>query len=293
MSLARSKGVSNDDRRFIAATMNLPMLERDHESELARRWLRDRDEAALHELTASHARLAVRIASGFKGSGLPLTDLIQEGNVGLMQAAERFDPERGVRFSTYATWWIRAAIQNFLLHNSSMVRATTTPQRRRLFFGVRRMRARLESGFDGYLTEDAREHISKTLNTSVEEVTAMEVYLSRSDQSLNTTVGLDDGLELQDLIAADGPSPEEITVRERDGAARAAWIKKALSSLSPRERQIISRRFLGERRITLAEIGKSFGVSKERIRQIEGRALKKLRAALVELVDSPEEVFDF
>ncbi len=293
MSLARSKGVSNDDRRFIAATMNLPMLERDHESELARRWLRDRDEAALHELTVSHARLAVRIASGFKGSGLPLTDLIQEGNVGLMQAAERFDPERGVRFSTYATWWIRAAIQNFLLHNSSMVRATTTPQRRRLFFGVRRMRARLESGFDGYLTEDAREHISKTLNTNVEEVTAMEVYLSRSDQSLNTTVGLDDGLELQDLIAADGPSPEEITVRERDGAARAAWIKKALSSLSPRERQIISRRFLGERRITLAEIGESFGVSKERIRQIEGRALRKLRAALVELVDSPEEVFDF
>jgi RNA polymerase sigma-32 factor len=293
MSLARSKGVSNDDRRFIAATMSLPMLERDHESELARRWLRDRDEAALHELTASHARLAVRIASGFKGSGLPLTDLIQEGNVGLMQAAERFDPERGVRFSTYATWWIRAAIQNFLLHNSSMVRATTTPQRRRLFFGVRRMRARLESGFDGYLTEDAREHISKTLNTNVEEVTAMEVYLSRSDQSLNTTVGLDDGLELQDLIAADGPSPEEITVRERDGAVRAAWIKKALSSLSPRERQIISRRFLGERRITLAEIGESFGVSKERIRQIEGRALRKLRTALVELVDSPEEVFDF
>lgn len=293
MSLAKSRGISSDDRRFISATMNLPMLERDHESALARRWLGQRDEAALHELTASHARLAVRIASGFKGSGLPLTDLIQEGNVGLMQAAERFDPDRGVRFSTYATWWIRAAIQNFLLHNSSMVRATTTPQRRRLFFGVRRMRARHETRFDGHLTEDAREHIAGVLNTSVEEVTAMEVYVSRSDQSLNVSVGEDDGLELQDLLAADGPSPEEITVRESDGAARSAWIKKALSSLSPRERQIINHRFLGEYRITLAEIGKSFGVSKERIRQIESRALRKLRETLTELVDSPEEIFDF
>ncbi len=291
--MARFTNVTNTDRRFISATMNLPMLEREHERGLARRWLQQRDEAALHELTASHARLAVRIASGFKGSGLPLADLIQEGNVGLMQAAERFDPERGVRFSTYATWWIMAAVQNYVLHNASMVRATTTPQRRRLFFGVRRMRAQQNTGFDGNLSADAREHIARVLNASVEEVTAMEIYLSRPDQSLNVTVGEGDTLQLQDLIAADGPSPEEITVRERDGAARSAWIKKALSSLSPRERHIISHRFLSERRITLAEIGKSFGVSKERIRQIEGRALRKLRTALIDLIECPEEVFDF
>ena len=290
--MANSAYTSAGDRRFIAAAMDLPLLEREHERQLARLWLEEGDEAALHELTASHARLVVRIAAGFKSAGMPLADLVQEGNVGLMQAADRFDPDRNVRFSTYASWWIMAAIQNYVLRNSSMVRVTTTPKQRRLFFGVRRMRAHTTTGFDGRLSEDDRAHIARTLNASVEEVTAMEAYVAHSDQSLNATVG-DDSLEQQDLLAGEGPSPEDVVIEERDGAARDAWIKEALSRLSPRERHIIDRRFLGEHRITLAEIGESFGVSKERIRQIEARALRKLRAALTDLVNRPEEVFDF
>jgi len=268
------------------------MLEREHERELARRWLEEGDEAALHELTVAHARLVVRIASGFKGSGLPIADLIQEGNVGLMQSSSRFDPGRGVRFSTYATWWIVAAIQSYILRNVSMVRAATTPRQRRLFFGVRRARSRRVAGFDGRFTTDDHERLADMLGATVDEVARMEAHLSRPDRSLNAALGADSQLEQQDLLPSDDPSPEDIAIRERDGATRRAWIDQALSRLSPRERHIVSRRFLAERRVTLAEIGKSFGVSKERVRQIEARALRKMRETLVELVDRPDEVFD-
>lgn len=292
MSLAKSTHMTDGDRRFISSTMSEPLLEREHEQDLARRWLGDRDEAALHELTASHARLVVRIATGYRSSGLALADLIQEGNVGLMQAADRFDPDRGVRFSTYASWWIMAAVQNYLLRNASIVRATTTPRQRRLFFGVRRMRALEATGFDGRLSSEARTRIAVMLDATPDEVASMEAYLGRSDQSLNAPIGADDSAEAQDLIAGQGPTPEEIVMRDRDGVTRAAWIAEALSRLSPRERHIVSHRFLGDNRITLAEIGAGFGVSKERIRQIERRALRKMRDTLVELTSRPEEVFD-
>ena len=283
---------STSDRRFISATMSAPMLEREQERELARRWLEESDEAALHELTAAHARLVVRIASGFKGSGLPIADLIQEGNVGLMQSAIRFDPGRGVRFSTYATWWIVAAIQRYIQHNVSLVRVATTPRKRRLFFGVRRARSRKVAGFDGRLTTDDHERLAAMLGATVDEVASMEAHLSRPDQSLNAALGADSQLQQQDLLPSNDPGPEDITMRQRDGAVRRAWIDEALSRLSPREQYIVSRRFLDERRVTLAEIGQTLGISKERVRQIEARALRKMREALVELVDRPDEVFD-
>lgn len=292
MSAARNTAIERSDRRYIAASMDAPMLERGHEADLARRWLGERDEAALHELTEAHARLVVRIAAGFRRSGLPLGDLIQEGNIGLLEAAERFDPERNVRFSTYASWWIMAAIQNFILRNSSIVRAATTPKQRRLFFNLRRLRAKYATGFDGKFTDEDRKKIAEQLDVNVADVLKMEAHLSGPDQSLNALVGEDESVQRQDLLVDTAPGPEDLAGTTSSRDARRAHVDMALDRLSPRERRIITSRFLTEKRITLAEIGTEFGVSKERVRQIEGRALSKMRAALTEVVSEPTELFD-
>lgn len=292
MSTIDSNQTERSDRRYIASTMRVPLLERDNEADLARQWIENRDEGAMHRLVEAHARLVVRIAAGFRGSGLPMADLVQEGNIGLMEAAERFDPERNVRFSTYATWWIVAAIQNYILRNSSIVRAATTPKQRRLFFNLRRLRARHAARFDGRLTDDDRELIAGKLGVTVAEVERMEAHIARPDLSLNLTVGEDDSLEQQDMLADTAPNPEDLAVTSSRRQARSRWIEEALDRLTPRERQIIARRYLKDRRVTLAEIGEDFGVSKERIRQIEGRALKKMHAALTQMVDQPDELFD-
>jgi RNA polymerase sigma-32 factor len=292
MATSNSARTGQSDRRYIAATMRAPLLEREVEADLARRWLKDRDEEALHELIEAHGRLVVRIAVGFKGSGLPVADLVQEGNIGLMEAAERFDPERNVRFSTYATWWIVAGIQNYILRNSSIVRAATTPKQRRLFFNLRRLRARHAARFDGRLSSDDREMIAERLGATVAEIERMEAHVARSDQSLNTPIGDDEAIEQIDLLADGSPNPEDIEVSASGRRARSDWIDKALDRLSTREREIIAQRFLAERRITLAEIGENFGVSKERVRQIEGRALQKMHATLSEYIDRPDELFD-
>ena len=272
--------VGNDDRRYIASAMNAPMLEREYEANLGRRLRDDGDEEALHELTTSHVRLVVRIAAGFRGYGLPLADLIQEGNVGLLQAAKRFDPERNVRFSTYATWWILASIQEYIVRNSSIVRIGTTPAQKSLFFNLRRLRAKLAGPEGGLLSDEHRHTIAKDLGVPLAAVERMEANLTWPDRSLNATIGNEDTDELMNFLADDGPSPEEIVTYRHDGEKRAKWVHEAMEELTPRERQIIRRRFLGEDRVTLAEIGKSFGVTKERIRQIEGKALGKLRNAL-------------
>jgi len=292
MATSNNARTGQSDRRYIAATMRAPLLEREVEADLARRWLKDRDEEALHELIEAHGRLVVRIAVGFKGSGLPVADLVQEGNIGLMEAAERFDPERNVRFSTYATWWIVAGIQNYILRNSSIVRAATTPKQRRLFFNLRRLRARHAARFDGRLSSDDREMIAERLGATVAEIERMEAHVARSDQSLNTPIGDDEAIEQIDLLADGSPNPEDIEVSASGRRARSDWIDKALDRLSTREREIIAQRFLAERRITLAEIGENFGVSKERVRQIEGRALQKMHATLSEYIDRPDELFD-
>ncbi|MGE5147811.1 MAG: RNA polymerase factor sigma-32 [Candidatus Eiseniibacteriota bacterium] len=292
MSQISTAATERSNRRYISATMEAPLLERDHEADVARRWLEKRDTAALHELIESHARLVVRIAAGFRSSGLPLADLVQEGNIGLMEAADRFDPERNVRFSTYASWWIVAAIQNYILRNASIVRAATTPKQRRLFFNLRRLRARNGASFDGRLSEADRVRLAEQLDVTVADVEKMEAHLARPDQSLNATVGQEDSLEQQDLLADNGPTPEDIVIDVNRTEARSSYIKQALAKLSPRERDIIASRYLDDRRTTLAEIGEEYGVSKERIRQIEGRALQKLHAVLSEIVDRPEELLE-
>ena len=268
------------DRRYISTVMDAPILEREYEADLARRWRGHGDEDALGELITAHIRLVVRIASKFRGYGLPVGDLIQEGNVGLLEAANRFDVERQVRFSTYATWWILAAIQEYVVRNASIVRIGTTPAQKSLFFNLRRLRAKLTDNARPSMTDEERELIARELGVSTAAVERMEAHLSHPDRSLNASISGDDGDEMQDFLADDSPTPEDIVRERHDFEARAAWLREAMEGLTPRERQVIARRFLKEGKSTLAEIGESFGVTKERIRQIEGKALAKLRAIL-------------
>jgi len=282
MSAVSKSSVESSDRRYIATMMRAPLLERDYEVELGRRWRDSADETALQELVASHVRLVVRIAVGFKGYGLPLADLIQEGNIGLLEAAKRFDPERNVRFSTYASWWILAGIQEYIVRNASVVRLGTTPSQKSLFFKLRRMRAQLGDVRGGPMSEEHRETIARQLNVPIAAVERMEAHLAAPDRSLNAGIVGDDSDEFMDFLADDRPNPEEVVTDLRDGETRKTWLNEALETLSPREREIIRQRFLENDKTTLAEIGDLMGVTKERIRQIEGRALNKLRAALDE-----------
>ena len=268
------------DRRYISTVMDAPLLEREHEAELARRWRGKADKKALDVLITSHVRLVVRIASRFRGYGLPMADLIQEGNTGLLEAANRFDVARQVRFSTYATWWILAAIQEYVVRNASIVRIGTTPAQKSLFFNLRRLRARLTDNTAATMTDADRRLIADELGVPLAAVERMEAHLSGPDRSLNATGPGEDGGEAQDFLADEGPSPEDVVRERHDRTVLDGWLREAIGELSPREQQIVRRRFLEENRDTLAEIGESFGVTKERIRQIEGKALGKLRQIL-------------
>jgi RNA polymerase sigma-32 factor len=280
--------ISRRDRQYMAATMKMPLLERGHEADLARRWREGRDAAALHELVGAHARLVVRIAAGFRTSGLPLSDLIQEGNIGVIEAADRFDPARGVRFSTYAAWWIRAAIQSCIVRNSSIVRAATTAKQRYLFFTIRRLQKR--AGYDGRLSDADRARLAARVGVDLAEIERMESHVARPDQSLNATFAGDDSAEKQDMLVDPAPTPDEVAEREGLRRTRSRWIREALARLSPREQRILRMRFFGGRKVRLHDIGALLGISKERVRQIEARALEKMKAALTELAGGPEEL---
>ena len=284
MAVANGNYPDKNDRRYISAAMDAPMLEREYEVQLARRWREDEDADALHEIIEAHIRLVVRIASKFKGYGLPIGDLIQEGNRGLLEAANRFDPDRNVRYSTYATWWILAAMQEYIVRNSSIVRIGTTPAQKSLFFNLRKLRAKLTDNLAVRMTEEERELIASELRVPLAAVERMESHFSRPDQSLNATVGESDSNEFVDLLSDDSPTPEAIVGDLIDSETRSKWIADAMEHLTQREREVITRRFLKEDKITLAEIGETFGVTKERIRQIEGKALSKLRDALQDKV---------
>ncbi len=284
MAVANGNFPDKNDRRYISAAMDAPMLEREYEVALARRWRDEEDADALHEIIEAHIRLVVRIASKFKGYGLPIGDLIQEGNRGLLEAANRFDPDRNVRYSTYATWWILAAMQEYIVRNSSIVRIGTTPAQKSLFFNLRKLRAKLTDNLAARMTEEERELIASELRVPLAAVERMESHFSRPDQSLNATVGESDSNEFVDLLSDDSPTPEAIVGDLIDSETRGKWIADAMEHLTQREREVITRRFLKDDKITLAEIGETFGVTKERIRQIEGKALSKLREALQDKV---------
>ena len=270
------------NREFIRESMSTALLSRERELWLARLWREAGDEAALHELVMAYMRLVISTAARFRNYGLPMSDLVQEGATGLMQAAARFEPEREVRFSTYAAWWIRSAMQDYILRNWSVVRTGTTAAQKALFFNLRRLRAKIGDGSGGPLDEAGRAFIASELSVHTDEVEAMEMRLAGGDQSLNATISPTGEDEWQDFLADERPTPEETVMFARDSRTRSIWLAQALAELTDREQIIIKERRLRDDARTLEELGRDLGISKERVRQIEHRALEKLKVSLLE-----------
>ncbi len=281
------------DQHLVNAANEAPLLDKEREFELARRWRKDRDPDALSVLLGAYLRLVISMASKYRHYGLAVNDLVQEGCLGLIQAADRFEPERDIRFSTYSSWWIRSAMQDFVLRNWSIVRTGTTSAQKKLFFNLRRLRGLISqhSGVDSAapITHEIRAKIAERLGVKPEEVEYMESRLSAADHSVNAPVGDENGSEWQDYMEDTRPVPEEAVMEEFDRATRLEWLSKAMQSLTERERLIIDRRRLADETVTLAVLGEVLGISKERVRQIEHQALGKLRRALMKLVGDPEQ----
>lgn len=287
MAQIETGALQTANRDFIKQAMKVPLLEQSHELDLARRWVEDRDEEALHVLIRAHMRLVVAMAAKFRNYGLSMSDLIQEGNIGLLQAAERFDCDRGVRFSTYAGWWIRASIQDFVLRNWSIVRTGTTAAQKSLFFNLRRLRARINDG-GVHMTEEARDYVVKELGVRKEDVNFMEARLSGNDRSLNAP--LSDGedgqsIEWQDVLICERTQPDAEVRQRLDTRKCGQALLEALQTLSARELTIIKSRRIEEESRTLEDLGAELGLSKERVRQIEHEALRKLRDTLMARAD--------
>src|SRR4051794_39379418 len=269
-------------RHMVRAAMKAPYLERDEEHSLAVRWRERQDQEALHRLTAAHMRLVIAIASRFRHFGLSMSDLIQEGHVGLLEAAARFEPEREVRFSTYATWWIRASMQDYILRNWSIVRGGTSSAQKALFFNLRRLRARLANGAEPLSNATLYREVSVALGVSEADVAMMDSRLSAPDSSLNAPLADDSGAtERMDFLISDDPLPDEVASDTIDVERRLVWLRSALGALNARELRIIEERRLTDDGATLEALGETLGISKERVRQIEARAMEKLKVALV------------
>jgi RNA polymerase sigma-32 factor len=281
-ALARAVGT---EAGLMNAAAKAPFLTREEERELAVLWKEQHDEAAMHRLTSAHMRLVIAIASRFRRYGLQMPDLIQEGHIGLLEAAARFDPEREVRFSTYATWWIRAAIQDHILRNWSIVRGGTSSAQKSLFFNLRRLRARLSRSHAEHGLSEIHSEIARSIGIAQKDVALMDARLSGADISLNAPVGDGDSQGLSergDFLVDDAPLPDQIVSEAIDSERQTVWLRTALTVLNDRERKILSARRLAEDNVTLEALGSRLGISKERVRQIESRALEKVRRALVE-----------
>ena len=273
-------------RRFVKAAMDAPFLTREEEHLLAVNWKDNRDEVALHRLAQAHMRLVIALAARFRHYGLPMADLIQEGHVGLLEAAARFEPERDVRFSTYATWWIRASIQDYILRNWSIVRGGTSSAQKALFFNLRRLRARLSQSMETASPSTAMYvEIAEAVGVSVSDVALMDSRLSGPDMSLNAPLidtDANPSSERQDFLVDNKPLPDETVEDAIDSERRVLWLRAAYRVLSEREMNILRERRLNDESATLESLGERLGISKERVRQIENRALEKLRKVLIE-----------
>jgi RNA polymerase sigma-32 factor len=272
-------------RSFVKAAMDAPFLSREEEHALAVRWRDLKDNEALHRLTSAHMRLVIAIAARFRNYGLPVSDLIQEGHVGLMEAAARFEPDREVRFSTYATWWIRASIQDFVLRNWSIVRGGTSSAQKALFFNLRRLRMHILQKADGDPNVDVHAKIAEAIGVQKADVATMEARLSGPDMSFNAPISdgeSSDSANRLDFFADDKPLQDEVVGDSIDTERRHVWLQSAMSVLSERELRILRDRRLSEEGETLEALGTKLGISKERVRQIENRALEKLKKALIE-----------
>jgi RNA polymerase sigma-32 factor len=271
-------------RAVTKRAMGAEMLDAETELALARAWRDQGDEKALHRLVNAYMRLAISMAARYRRYGAPMPDLIQEAGVGLMKAAEKFDPDRGVRFSTYAVWWIKASIQDYVMRNWSMVRTGSTSSQKALFFNLRRVRARLErqAGANGEVIDSQRlrEMIAEEVGVPLRDVEMMDARLSGADFSLNAQQAGEEGREWLETLEDEAPQAAETVTRDADLARVRGWLAEALASLNARERMIIVERKLRDEPRTLESLGQELGLSKERIRQLEAQALGKLRKRL-------------
>src|SRR5215217_3400871 len=265
--------------RYLAEIRKFPMLEPQQEYMLAKRWREHDDRDAAHQLVTSHLRLVAKIAMGYRGYGLPISEVVSEGNVGLMQAVKRFEPDKGFRLATYAMWWIKAAIQEYILRSWSLVKMGTTANQKKLFFNLRKAKGRISALDEGDLRPDQVKQIATRLGVTEQDVVDMNRRLG-GDVSLNTPLREEGEGEWQDWLVDDSASQETIVVAEQEGQNRLAALRDALSVLNPRERRIFEARRLAEDPITLEELSTEFGVSRERVRQIEVRAFEKIQEAV-------------
>jgi RNA polymerase sigma-32 factor len=275
--------------RYLEEIRRFPMLEPGEEYMLAKRWQKHGDADAAEQLVTSHLRLVARIAMGYRGYGLPIGEVISEGNVGLMQAVKRFDPDKGFRLATYAMWWIRASIQEYILRSWSLVKMGTTAAQKKLFFNLRRAKSQLQALEEGDLKPDQVKTIARRLGVSEEDVVSMNRRLG-GDASLNAPVRADtEAGEWQDWLVDDAPDQEEILVQSEELDRRRTYLSSALTTLNDRERRIFEARRLSESPATLEDLSSEFGVSRERIRQIEVRAFEKVQKAVQKAARTEEE----
>jgi RNA polymerase sigma-32 factor len=278
-----------DFNRYLAEAARFPMLSPEEERELAQRYRKDQDEDAARCLLGSHLRLVAKIARGYRGYGVPLGELIAEGKVGLTQALTRFDPERGFRFSTYAMWWIRAAIQEYILHNRSLVKMGTTAAQKKLFFNLRRLKNELGEHGEGDLAPETVMRIAEELEVDEREVIDMNRRLAAGDQSLNAPMRAEGETEWQDMLVDENQDQENLISEANERAWHRDLLSSGLNTLSDRERHILTERRIKDEPMTLEDLSHVYGVSRERVRQIEVRAFEKLqRAMLVTAVNGNE-----
>jgi RNA polymerase sigma-32 factor len=275
--------------RYLEEIRRFPMLEPQEEYMLAKRWREHGDRDAAHRLVTSHLRLVAKIAMGYRGYGLPISEVISEGNVGLMQAVKRFEPEKGFRLATYAMWWIKASIQEYILRSWSLVKMGTTANQKKLFFNLRKAKSKISALEEGDMRPDQVKVIAKRLGVTEQDVVDMNRRLG-GDASLNTPIREEgDSGEWQDWLVDDAPSQERILVESEEFGNRQRALGEALSVLNDRERRIFEARRLADEPITLEELAEEFGVSRERVRQIEVRAFEKVQNAVKNRVAAMEQ----
>ncbi|MEH6676305.1 RNA polymerase sigma factor RpoH [Phenylobacterium sp.] len=284
MAAANTLSVMSPDgglSRYLSEIRKFPMLAKDDEFMLAKRWQEHEDSDAAHKLVTSHLRLVAKIAMGYRGYGLPIGEVISEGNVGLMQAVKKFDPDRGFRLATYAMWWIRASIQEYILRSWSLVKMGTTAAQKKLFFNLRKAKSQISAFEEGDMHPDQVHQIATKLGVLDEEVISMNRRLSGPDASLNAPLRSDSESEWQDWLADDNaPSQETVVADKEERGLRMGLLEEAMAELTDRERHILTERRLKDDPTTLEELAGQYGVSRERVRQIEVRAFEKLQKTM-------------
>lgn len=279
-SSALISGPENNLSKYLRDIRKFPMLSPEEELRLSHRWKDKGDTEAAHKLVTSHLRLVAKIAMGYRGYGLPVGELISEGNIGMMQAVRRFDPDRGFRLATYAMWWIRAAIQEYILHSWSLVKIGTTAAQKKLFFNLRRLKGQMQAIDDGDLAPEQVNKIAQSLGVPEQDVVNMNRRLAAPDHSLNAPLRLDGEGEWQDWLVDDNDNQEETLAQSEEFSGRQALLANAMKALNERERHILTERRLKEEPATLEELSHVYNISRERVRQIEVRAFEKVQNAM-------------